>query len=369
VETFTDPVIENSRFRIQADEHGLVSIFDKTLGREIATRGEYRPGELILEHDEGSPWATLCSDQRRAPLALYTRFIGTEMSAGCQRLLFDVDVPREFGFSGNCLRARISVTLVEGLDRVDFKMEADWAAYNHRLRIAMPVPAEGLNKHIYEIPYGMIERKPYEPWFRWAGANGDWPAINWAGVEQPGLSVALLNKGTPSYRIENGTENTEVILLSVLRSPAIPTYLHEPEFYSMTDFDGMRDEGKHAIEFALTAYHCPFHESGIVLDAESYNTAPVVIAGAANLPAMPVFVSDSARISAVKWAEQGNGLVLRVVEFRGQGGESAIRLPDSIHTAEKTNLLERQAQTLPVQHGIVRFDLRPWEIATIKLGV
>ena len=48
----------------------------------------------------------------------------------------------------------------------------------------------------------MLERQPYPPRFDWTGANGDWPAVNWAGVETPSMSVALLNKGLPSYRIE-----------------------------------------------------------------------------------------------------------------------------------------------------------------------
>jgi hypothetical protein len=97
-----------------------------------------------------------------------------------------------------------------------------------------------------------IEREPYQPAFDWAAANGDWPAIHWAGVEQPGLSVALLNQGTPSYRIETSQDgDTEIILLSLLRSPAIPTYLHEPYFYSMLDYDGMRDAGDHCFTYAL----------------------------------------------------------------------------------------------------------------------
>ena len=54
----------------------------------------------------------------------------------------------------------------------------------------------------------------------------------------------MFNQGTPSYRIEAGPGESEVILLSLLRSPAIPTYLHEPDYYSMTEYDGMRDFGR-----------------------------------------------------------------------------------------------------------------------------
>ncbi len=218
----------------------------------------------------------------------------------------------------------------------------------------------------------MLQREPYAPTFRWAGANGDWPAIHWAGVEQPGLSVALLNQGTPSYCIEPGPAQSEVILLSLLRSPTVPTYLHEPEYYSMTDFEGMRDAGRHDFAFAVTAYNTPFAQSSVVLDGEAYHTNPVVTPGIAVLPAMPQLVSGPARISAVKWAEDGaegpsKAIILRLVEFRGQGGEVQLQIPPAFRATARVNLLERQDQDLPITGGVVHLSLRPWEITTLKL--
>jgi alpha-mannosidase len=363
-----EPVIENSRFRVLADEHGLTSVFDKSLGREILVSGEYRPGELILEHDEGSPWATLNPDQHRIALAQHTRLVSASQGSASQALVFAIETPREMGLSGKCLRARVTVTLTEGLEQVDFAVHADWSAFNYRLRAAMPVPKVGPCQHMYEIPYGMLSRAPYEPTFRWAGANGDWPAVNWAGVEQPGLSVALLNQGTPAYCIEASPNHpVETILLSLLRSPAIPAYLHEPEFYTMTDWNGMRDEGEHDFAYAIRAYPVPFAESSVVLDADGYNAQPIVVDGAVELPPMPQVQSAVARVSAVKWGEDGQGLVLRLVEFRGQGGPVEVHLPPAARAAAKVNLLERQAEALEIREQVVSMVLKPWEIATIKI--
>ena len=185
----------------------------------------------------------------RTPLSIYTRLVKVEQGHGFQCLTFALETPWALCFaSRGGLKGTICVTLVDGLDRVDFKTDMHSAAFNHRMRVAFPLPAAG--KHLYGIPYGMLERQPYEPWFAWASASGDWPAVNWAGVQSEGLSVALLNKGTPSSRIERARSGGDVLLLSILRSPAIPTYLHEPEFYSMTAYDGMRDEGYNAGLFA-----------------------------------------------------------------------------------------------------------------------
>lgn len=359
--------IENDRFSVEADENGLLSVFDKVLGRNILLNGEYRPAELILEHDEGSPWATLHPDQTRTPLVDNTRLVSVEKSDYFQRMTFDISTPFRAGYVSHGLQARLEVQLVEGIHRLDFKLHVTWDTFNHRLRIAMLVPAEG--KHIYGIPYGMLERQPYLPRFDWTGANGDWPAVNWAGLEAPGMSVALLNKGLPSYRIEAGKAGSSTILLSVLRSPAIPTYLHEPEFYTMTDFDGMRDAGEHDFEFAVSAYQEPFAESRVVPDAESYNGGLLAVTGQVRLAEIPQVHSESVRLAAIKWAEKEEAVILRLCEFRGIGGSVEVDLPDWVKGISQTNLLERQGVPLEIGNCQVQLRLRPWEITTLKLKV
>ncbi len=366
----TQPVetrIENDRFSVEADEHGLQSVFDKVLGKFILQNGEYRPAELVLEHDEGSPWATLHPDQSRLPLSAYTHLEAVEKSDHFQRLVYEIASPFRAGYVSYGLQARLEVQLTEGIQRLDFKLHVSWDTFNHRLRVAMPVPAVG--KPIYGIPYGMLERQPYPPRFDWTGANGDWPAVNWAGVETPSMSVALLNKGLPSYRVETKDTGVSVILLSVLRSPAIPTYLHEPEFYTMTDYDGMRDAGEHDFEIAVTAYMQPFTDSQVVSEAESYNSGLLAVPGAVRLTAMPLVHSDCARLAAVKWAEKEPAVILRLCEFRGKGGAVEIELPAWVKHAWQVNLLEREDEALPVENQAVKLNLRPWEIATLKLNL
>ncbi len=359
------PRIENERFLIEGDGQGLSRIFDKTLGWEVLTAAEYRPGEFILEHDEGSPWATLHPDQSRTRLAPHTRLLAAEAGPGWQRLRYEVSTPREMGLSGHALLAEVLVTLTEGIERVDFRAQAHWDAFNHRLRVAFPVPFEG--RHFYEIPYGMVERHPYSPSFGWAGANGDWPAVGWAGIEGRDASVAVLNKGTPSYRIEPDGQGGSTLLLSLLRSPAIPTYLHEPEFYTMTDWDGMRDAGQHSFEYALVAYGSEFADSPIVLDADGYNAGLLTVEGRLVTPSMPTLTSRIARLTSIKRTERSEGWAVRLVEYRGVGGEATLKLPPQIQRALRTNLLEREAAPLALTAGEVHLYLRPWEIVTVVL--
>jgi len=368
------PVIENERFRVKADTHGIVSVYDKRLKRDILRSGTYRPGELAVERDTGSPWATLEPDCSRMGIAEWTTLESAEATPCWQRLLFRFSLP----YFSKCAWARgwvadgrMAVTLYSGLERVDLAVNADWDSYNGRVRVAFPVPARG--RHCYGIPYGALERKPYKGDFsHWAGANGDWPAVNWAGLQAPAFSVALLNKGLPSYRLEQAAGAT-TIWLSLLRSPAVPTYLHEPQFYSMTAYDGMRDAGDHHFEYAVTAYDSPLRSSSVVNDAEGYNAGVVAVPGTARLPQTPQCDSDHVRISAVKMAEQGGGVIIRLWEYRGRGSDVVVRLPGGVRSVAKVNLLERHGTgilpasgLLEMRDGTVRFRMRAWEIATLR---
>jgi alpha-mannosidase len=334
------------------------------LRRDILKAGAWRPNELIVEHDEGSPWATLSPERTRMALSAHTKLTAAEASAHESRLVFSVTSDRHLGHTIGGLRAEATVLLRRGIERVDFSLEAEWNCYNHRVRIAMPLAFRG--RGVYGIPYGAIERRSYEPTFGWTGANGDWPAVNWAGVSGRGVSVALLNRGTPSYLHEKGAGG-DVLMLSVLRSPAVPTYLHEPLSYEMKGFDGMRDAGHHRFEYALTACGGAFADSDVANVAESYNGGPLAVEGLVALPGTPVVESRNVRLAAVKWAEKGRARVVRLVEYRGRRGEARVRVPAGVARVAKTNLLERDGRDVPIADGCATLVLRPWEIATLRL--
>lgn len=359
-----EPVIENGRFRIVADKHGITEVFDKKLGVVVAGAGEFRTNEIILERDEGSPWATLHPDRRRRQLACNTRLVSVGRGPAHQSMTFECSVP-EWNI---CCDVRTTVTLYRNIERVDFVTEVDWDTFNSRIRVAFPIACSG--RGIYGIPYGMIERQPYAPEFdTWAGANGDWPVVNWAGVEGDCVSVALLNKGLPSYTIETGDNGAQTMFLSILRSPNVPAYLHEPQSYVMTDYDGMRDAGSHRLEYSLTAYDVPFADSSVVSDSESYNAGLLAVSGWVSLPEVPRVESPSVRLSSFKRAEEGDALIIRLCEYRGRDGGAVVILPHSIGSVSRVNLLERQAVPLDIIDGKVCLELRPWELATLRLEV
>ena len=354
--------IDNERYYVEADQYGILRIGDKKLNCMISEADVYRPGEYILEHDEGSPWATLSSDQNRMPLARFTRLIGVEKKDGFERLTFEIE-DRDALSSYSILAFRIvyTVTLYRGVGRVEFASETDWDDYNHRMRIAFPAAQSG--RALYEIPYGVLERGESPKKFNWVGCDGDWPAHNWAGVEGEQISTVLMNHGTPSVKVEKG-DKTDIILMTVRRCPSIPTYLHEPINYTMTKWNGMRDVGKHSFSYALAGYAGALADTTVVADAESYNGGLFSFAGRLKTTQVPAITCDHAMITSLKVGELEDCLIARVVEYGGKAGEVAVTAPAGYETVAKVNLLERE--DLPLENG--KFAIRPFEIATLKFS-
>ncbi len=364
-------IIENEFYKITADTHGIKSVFDKRMGKNISSAGEYMVDEWILEHDEGSPWATLSEDMRRFRLSPFTSVILHEKTEDTEKLVFKTTPIGQMAYAVASFEIIRSVTLIRGCDRVMFSADVWWDTQNHRLRIAFPTDLSG--NHLYEIPYGIIEREPYEKTIlfpdgrtNWASAAGDYPAINWAGIDGE-CSIALLNSGTPSYQISRDSDGRENIFLSVLRSPSVGTYLHEPGSYSMTAYDGMRDAGNHHFEYALVSYSGALKKSKVVSDGIGFSARLVALNTERRLPELTYPVTDNIRISAVIPSHDRKGIILRVCEYRGENKSAKISIPPYVKSVLETDLKEDIKAEVKVENGEITFDIRHFEIKTFYL--
>lgn len=358
--------IENEWYRISADAHGIVSILCKDSGRIIKEMDGIRIHEIYLENDEGSPWTTLGTDKRRMQLSDRCCLYSIEKNDAFQSLTFNI-AP----FNSNTVEGvelKWTVTMKKGLKRIDFKLDVEyWDTYNNRIRIAFPANQKG--RALYDIPYGTVERRPYEcENGLWANAVGDWPGVRWAGITDDTYGMAVINNGAPCYKTEE-LANGDVLLLTLLRSPCIPTYLHEPRSYDMRAFDGMRDTGSHSFEYGLYLCSGSLEDSDIVRESEAFAIQPVVICGKITMGKIPVVESGCVKLSAYYMSEQKNK-ILRIYEFRGIGGKAKILFPKQCRVFE-CNFYEQCGKEYSVEEEndkyFLELELKPFEICTLKL--
>ena len=217
---------------------------------------------------------------------------------------------------------RQRVLLRDGLPYVEFITEMDWDTYNRRIRIAFPTKVRG-DEGDYEIPYGTVRRGAYEPTYQATGQT----AIGRQRSGRPRPAKGCVRRSSTAASAATGSRTARCS--SPAASPGSPWCLHEPQFYRMPMFDGMRDAGKHEFRLALLPLRGPWQDSGITQRAWSYNAPlPAVADCLAAEPSMGLRLSaNGTMISTVKKAEDGDALIVRLYEFTGRGKPSNCRSP------------------------------------------
>jgi alpha-mannosidase len=324
---------------------------------------------LILEHDVGDPWATRSLDRTRERLAPYTKLRGIERGGDRVVIRYAGRHPASDN-PHTCADPHVTILVWEqdfilrrGVPWVEVVTRVEWYTHSRRLRLAFPSTSDS-DRGLYEIPYGVLARDRYEgSSINGGNAGGDWPALHWAGVEAPGHTLAVFNQGTPSYRVEAG-----VVLVSVLRSPQLPYGLYEPESYVANNFHGMSDHGTHIFHHAIYPAAGDSILTELTRQSALFNGGLLALPGELRTP-LPVWEISAAHtnLTTVKTAEDGHGVILRLVECAGKSDVVRLAPPAGFCKAHICTLLEDAGMPLQPENGAFSIPLEPWKIVTVRL--
>jgi alpha-mannosidase len=261
-----------------------------------------------------------------------------------------VEVVKRFGKS--TIRQRISVGATPG---IRFDTEVDWHEENKLLKAAFPVNVNA-NRATYEIQFGSVER-PTHSNTSWDAARFEVCAHKWVDLSEGGQGVSLLNDGKYGHDIRGN-----VMRLSLLRAPKAP--------------DPQCDMGLHRFTYVLLPHFFGVPEANIVQHAFALNS-PIRHAfmerragGKAVLPPLMSCEDVNIVILAVKRAEDGNGIIVRLYECHNCRGKAELSCMRTVAAAALCDLEERDLRDLEISdEGKVRFDYKPFEILTIRLSV
>jgi alpha-mannosidase len=251
-----------------------------------------------------------------------------------------------------------TISLAPGSGIVDIDNEIDWHESHVLLKAAFPLAASGPFA-TYEIPYGTIDRATTRN-NSWEQAQFEVAAMRWADLggigsdgKQHGLSI--LNQTKYGYDAVGNT-----LRLTLLRSPKWP--------------DAEADMGHHHFHYALYPHAGTWKDALTVRHGYEYNyplTAVVTTAHPGSLPASHSFASvapENIVLTAVKKAEDTNGLILRVYEWAGKETTAEFHVPPGATSATVTNLMETpEGNPLAVVGDVVKAPIHPYEILTIRV--
>ena len=254
-----------------------------------------------------------------------------------------------FRIGGSAFRQ--TIRLAAGSKRLDFETETDdWRESHKLLRAAFPVDVVA-DEARFEIQYGTVARPTHDN-TKWDYAQFESCAHRYADLSDPDFGVALLNDCKYGYRVK-GSE----LSISLLRAPTEP--------------DPIADRGAHRFTYAILPHERDLaHTDDVCAAAAVLNAGveafPGLDAGPAPRPALPVRVSgDGVELSVLKAAEEGDGMVVRLVERRGRRSSAVLsaELPAQAVPCLATELADvGPAVALPAA-----LDFGPFEIKTFRI--
>jgi alpha-mannosidase len=245
------------------------------------------------------------------------------------------------------------IQLYADTDTVDVINDIDWHEQHVLVKAAFPLAASG-PMATYEIPYGTIER-PTTRNNSWEKAQFEVPAMRWADFGDEHHGFSLLNEAKYGYDAEGNT-----LRLTLLRSATWP--------------DPVADIGHQHFCYALYPHAGTWKQALTERRGYQYNyelRAQQVTPHAGSLPLEHSYASvapENVVLTAVKKAEDDNGLIFRVFEWAGKQSDVIFTVPAGATSATETNLMEKSTGSpLAISNNKVMFHITPYEILSVRV--
>ncbi|HZA41390.1 MAG TPA: alpha-mannosidase [Actinomycetota bacterium] len=345
----TESALENEFLIVELDAPGdIVRIFDKRHSREVLPPGRIA-NEFQAFEDRPLSWDAWDIDiyfDDKKWTSEPARSIGVLESGP---LRGTIEIRRRILNSEYVQR----ISLAHNSARLDFETDIDWRENHVLLKVGFPVDVLS-PVATYDIQWGNIQRPTHRN-TSWDWARFETCAHKWVDVSEGDYGVSLLNDCKYGHDIH---EN--VIRLSLLRSTSMPDPAadrgRQVFVYSLLPHAGLWD----ATIGAAYALNDPV----LVYEVERPGTEPGRVRETSS------FVSTdfpSAVIETVKGAEDGRGIIVRLYESQRRRGRVNLETAFPLAEARRADLLERDGEPLEVRGSTVSFEIRPYEIVTVRL--
>ncbi len=376
---FKDNTFQTDFFKVKFDmtTGGIVSLYDKRTSKEfVKTRGQLNQLRMYLEDKKGGMKSWVINKIVREEVVSKVNSVKVVENGPVRAC---VETVMTWGKSKFIERAYV----YRSYPRIDYDMEVDWletgsdSTDSPMLRAVFPINMEH-SKFFSQVPFNVVERpidgmmngKEAPPYLKHADAYGvqadvktaqEVPAQKWVDVSDGKVGIALLNKTKYGHSFGNGE-----LRITLMRSAG------EPDFYP--------NLGKYNISYALFP-HAGDWKNGVWAEGDEFN----IPAHAAEPPSLALVKAHATRpeeasffsvdapgvvLSGIKQSEDGNELIVRIVEVFGKETVVNLGLPVAVSAIRRLNLIENPLENVakPVVKGkSVEIKIKPNEIVTLGI--
>jgi len=376
--------IENEFFIVEADrEHGTLTVTDKRNGRRLSglnhfvdggDRGdEYNfcvPEDDSLVSEPSAPPAVSVSES--AGFRSLTVAIGYRLPA---RLSSD----RQSRGEEPCEERIVStVSLTDGVPRIDVSTVVDNVAEDHRLRVHFP---SGMRVEVSKADehFGVVQRPVELPqwdrdtWFE--EPVGTYPQKAFVSVDDGRFGLTIANRGLPEYEILDESQGA-TIAITLLRCVG---WLSRADLSSrrggagpQLQTPGAQMLGQHLLEYSIIPHDREWASANAHVLAVQFVRAMRARwqnHGIGHLPAAASLLdvdSTAFQVSAIKRAEDGDGVIVRLYNTLDAPAEGKVDLTPVTGDVSMVNLNEEHITDVPRVGRGVPIAARPNEIVSLR---
>jgi mannosylglycerate hydrolase len=374
--------IENEVFRVTADpDDGTLTVLDKLSGRQLSGLNRFVDGgDRGDEYNYCRPARDKVVDRPTGPPRIAVVEGGP--SRWTLQVALDYSLPLALAEDRDERSAeRVEcpivsrVSLYPGVQRIDIHSEVQNHAQEHRLRVYFPAGLQTDVSHA-EQHFGVVRRPLAVPaWDEtWAEEPvGTYAQKSFVDVSDGERGLMLANRGLPEYEVLPGEESV-TIALTLLRCVG---HLARFDLSSrpglagpLVATPGAQMLGWHAFDYALIPHGGGWEESwpeahrfAVPMRARRVEDGSGALPWEGALLALdgPAFV-----VSALKRAEDGEGVVVRLYNVTSSPASGRVRLVEPFQGAEFVKMDEVFLAPAPLDDGWVRLEAQPNQVLNLR---
>jgi alpha-mannosidase len=348
--------LENRYYRVHLNADGdVASIFDRSLGRELLAA----PARLAISYDNPEHWPAwnMDWDQEQATPKAYVGGPAKIRVVENGPARVAVEVSRET--AGSRFVQTIRLSAGDAGRRVEFVNAIDWSTKESNLKATFPLTASN-QMATYNWDIGTIERPSAEP------KKFEVPSHQWIDL----TDMSGVFGATILTDCKNGSDkpNDHTIRLTLIRTPGTRGGYAD---------QGTQDIGHHEFVYGIAGHFADWRESETDWQAQRLNDPLIAFevtkhAGTLGKEFSLLKVSSPRiRVLALKKAEQGDEIIVRLVELDGKPQPDVrISFGMPIATAREVNGQEQPVGIATVTGGALFTSFSAYQPRTfaVKLG-
>lgn len=345
--------LENQYYRVKLNADGdVVSIFEKAIGKELLSA----PARLAISYDNPEQWPAwnMDWDQEQAPPKAYVSGPAKIRVVESGPVRVSVEVSRET--AGSRFVQSISLSAGDAGKRVEFGNVVDWNTRESNLKATFQLTASN-EMATYNWDIGTIERPTARP------KKFEVPSHQWIDLTDASGAFGATILTDCKNGSDKPTDNT--IRLTLIRTPGTAGGYAD---------QGTQDIGHHEFVFGIAGHAGGWRDAQTDWQAQRLN-APLVAfqtskhAGSLGRRFSLLKINNPrVRVLALKKAEEGDEIILRLVELDGKPQRDVqISFAAPITAAREVTGQEQPRGPATVKAGILQTSFTAYQPRTFAL--